>query len=84
MVLTASFNLDWPDLVHTFLSSSEAAGSASEQIFSFDCYLEGEGYDVDVYFQKLVMICLIPFIIVIISTIIWGIVAAVKRDVAVL
>ena len=42
-MLTASFDLDWPDFVLDWFSIHYSAGTVTEQVFSFDCFIENEG-----------------------------------------
>ena len=38
VVLTASFDLDWPSQVRALFSTAEPLSDVSSQIFSFDCF----------------------------------------------
>jgi hypothetical protein len=50
------------------------------QAFSFDCYLEESPMiDTDVYYQKVVLMGMLPIAIVLISALVWGIVCLIKR-----
>ena len=40
LLITASFNLDWPSRVQEFFSSTAPAAETSESIISFDCFLD--------------------------------------------
>ena len=42
IVLTASFDFSWPDLVMSFFKSNETVGEATNQIFSVDCFLNND------------------------------------------
>ncbi|CDW85402.1 UNKNOWN [Stylonychia lemnae] len=45
IVLTASFDFSWPQMVVNYFKTSETVGEASNQIFSIDCFLnEDKGY----------------------------------------
>ncbi|CDW82348.1 UNKNOWN [Stylonychia lemnae] len=46
IVLTASFDFSWPQIVMDYFKSSETVGEASNQIFSVDCFLNSDdGYE---------------------------------------
>jgi len=47
VMLTASFNLDWPEQVLELFSVQDQAGSVSDHIFSVDCFLERDDGDTD-------------------------------------
>ena len=34
-----TFKLNWPDMVHDFLSSQQSAGSVTGRVFTLDCFL---------------------------------------------
>jgi hypothetical protein len=40
IMLTASFNLNWPEMVQDFFDNAEPAAEATTQIFSFDCFMD--------------------------------------------
>ena len=80
--LTTQFNLEWPDYVLDFFEIQKNTATASEQIFSVDCYVEAESSGS--YFTKLVVIALLPLIVAIISGCFWGGVAYFKGKVSVL
>lgn len=69
VVLTASFNLDWPSLVLQFFYIQQQAGSMTDQLFSIDCYL-GEN-NLKPYFTKLIFIGILPLFLGLITCIFW-------------
>jgi hypothetical protein len=80
VLLVSSFNLNWPSLVESLLSTQESAGSATDQLFSFDCYLDGNSTGTDVFYQKLVIIGMLPVVIVILASCYWLPVAAYRSQ----
>jgi hypothetical protein len=64
IVLTASFQLNWPDFVEDLLEVQEAAGTAPQQVLSFECSLQDGDIDANVFFQKLVIFNCLPIIAV--------------------
>ncbi|CDW88760.1 UNKNOWN [Stylonychia lemnae] len=53
IVLTASFNFSWPQIVVNYFKTSETVGEASNQIFSIDCFLnEDKGFGLNDESQK--------------------------------
>lgn len=80
VLLVSSFNLNWPSLVKSLLSTQETAGSATEQLFSFDCYLDGNFTGTDVFYQKLVIVGVLPVVIVVLAVMYWGPVALCRQN----
>ena len=82
VLLTESFDLNWPSYILEMREAHETAGSAGDHIISFDCYFMGEGDDagIDVYFDKLILWAVLPAALILINFIIWGTVAAIKRN----
>ncbi|CAG9326024.1 unnamed protein product [Blepharisma stoltei] len=63
VILITTFNLEWPDTVLQLFSVQSSAGSVSDEVFSFDCFLDtGEGME-QVYFNKLIIMSVIPIAI---------------------
>lgn len=69
VVLTASFNLDWPQMVLQFFSVQKTAGSMTDQIFSVDCYLEGNG--TKPFFSKLIFMAVLPLLLMTVTMMFW-------------
>ena len=45
IVLTASFDFNWPQIVLDYFKANDTVGEASNQIFSVDCFLSNDkGY----------------------------------------
>jgi hypothetical protein len=84
VLLVSSFNLNWPSLVKSLLSSQETVGSATDQLFSFDCYLDGNFTGTDVFYQKLVIVGMLPVVVVLVAACFWLPVAVVRRSTQVL
>ncbi|CAG9326023.1 unnamed protein product [Blepharisma stoltei] len=63
VVLITTFNLSWPDTVLNIFSIQTNAGSVSDEIFSFDCFLNTGKDNKKVYFKKLMIMSLIPIMI---------------------
>ncbi len=40
LILSASFNFKWPKIVTDFFDSAKPVASVSEQVLSFDCFLD--------------------------------------------
>ena len=73
ILVTTQFNLSWPSYVIQLFSIQKSAATASDQIFSIDCYFNKENSNNihNVYFYKVIFAALLPFIISIISFIVW-------------
>jgi len=83
VMLTATFNLNWPSEVKTVLSTQESAGTATAQVFSFDCYMIGIS-DTNVIYQKLIMMFILPGLVVGVSVLFWGFLGAKRNDFSVM
>lgn len=84
IILTASFNLEWPQLVLELFKIQEATGTVTDQVFSFDCFLEKESsgnHNKDVYYNKLIIMSVVPIIIAFISFIFWIIIACYYKNI---
>ncbi|CDW74640.1 UNKNOWN [Stylonychia lemnae] len=87
IVLTASFDFKWPQIVLDYFKSSETIGEASNQIFSIDCFLNndqgyiseqekedqktGKALGVRIFYIKLALFGLLPVFLVLISSSFW-------------
>ncbi|CDW88933.1 UNKNOWN [Stylonychia lemnae] len=77
--LIQSFKFDFPDeLTNFFSGTGDVKDSTSTQILSLDCFLDNRINNNDqmnpqLFFQKLIIIAVIPFLIVFIVLIIWTI-----------
>ncbi|CAG9323995.1 unnamed protein product [Blepharisma stoltei] len=69
VVVTASFNLNWPQLVLQLFSIQNTAGSMTDQIFSVDCYLQGQKSKP--FFSKLIFMAVLPLILAIVTMMFW-------------
>ena len=79
--ISASFNLDWPNLVYNVLQGQKNIGLVTDQIVSIDCLLYGytdDNHAEDLYYTKLVTYALLPCMIIIACSIIWGIISCYK------
>jgi hypothetical protein len=83
VLLLSSFNLNWPSLVKSLLSSQETAGSATDQLFSFDCFLQSNK-DIAVFYQKVLIVGSLPIVILVLTTLFWGSVAIYRGSSSVL
>jgi hypothetical protein len=78
--LTASFNLSWPSFVTEFLSAQSKSGDVTEQVLSIDCFIQEQGEKPE--FIKLIVMAVIPFNVIIVSCLVWGVVALYRRSLA--
>lgn len=83
VMLTSTFNLNWPNEVESLLSAQESAGTATAQIFSFDCYMS-QLSTTNVIYQKLTLMFILPVFIVLASCLFWGILAVKRNDLSVI
>ncbi|CAG9320353.1 unnamed protein product [Blepharisma stoltei] len=69
VVITSSFNLNWPQLVLQLFAIQNSAGSMTDQIFSVDCFLQGP--KTKPFFSKLIFMALLPLFLALITMIFW-------------
>ena len=74
--LTSSFDFEWPDNVLEFFKTTEPVAQVSQQILSFDCFLDQRSESSDsnpirLFYQKMMMFALLPIILVICSILFW-------------
>ena len=67
ILLTSSFDFDWPDNVKEFYDSTKPVSQVSNQLISFDCFLDkrSEGNDsniIRIYWQKMIMYAVMPLV----------------------
>ena len=77
IVLTASFDFDWPNAVLELFDSTEPVATVSTHILSFDCFLDTRSDNNDsnmirLYYQKMIMYTLLPIILGVISSAFWS------------
>ena len=73
--LTTQFNLAWPKIVLDMFSVQKSTATATEQVFSVDCYMGSDEEDEEntgVYFQKIVIMSFLPAVMWVISAGVWG------------
>jgi hypothetical protein len=64
IMLTTQFNLEWPSDVQQLFDVQSTLASSAEKIYSFDCYLTGNGSTIqDIFYNQLVITALFPVII---------------------
>ena len=70
--LTTQFDLKWPWYVLQLFSVQQSVASASDQIFSLDCYFTSNGASFeDTYYNKLIITACLPLIIWAFSLVFW-------------
>ena len=78
ILLSASFDFDWPDNVNEFYDTTRPASQVSSQILSFDCFIDqrSESSDSsessDLYFKKMIMYAFLPLGIMLASLTFWS------------
>ncbi|CDW74791.1 UNKNOWN [Stylonychia lemnae] len=95
ILLTASFNFDWPEEVMKVFDTQKPVASVSTQVISFDCFLDTRtsernvttiDYEVPpvegirVFFMKLVMLGIMPFLLLIVTIAFWLIYRFIKKS----
>ena len=83
IILTASFNFDWPQSVVEIFETSEPVAQVATHILSFDCFLDQRSEDSDtssdsesnlirLYYQKMIMYTVMPMVIALCSFSFWN------------
>eukprot|EP00347_Sterkiella_histriomuscorum_P009503 403340963 len=83
ILLTASFNFDWPQMVLDFFSAVKPVAQVSQQIFSFDCFIDGRSQDQKqssksdegsfrIFYQKLIMMAVFPVLLMLCCQVFWA------------
>ncbi|CDW75877.1 UNKNOWN [Stylonychia lemnae] len=85
ILMTASFDFQWSQQIVSFFTTTKQVATQSTQIFSFDCFLdtggESKGSQMSrIFFQKLVIIALLPFLLAIICSLIWNIYKKIMKN----
>ena len=80
LFLTTQFNLQWPSYVSSLFSAQSSIATASDQIFSTDCYFlsNGDTFE-DIYYNKLVLTSLLPIIMWVVSFAVWVVICITKN-----
>ena len=73
VMLTASFQLQWPNYAKELFKVQQSAGSATEQVFSVDCFLDNSQEDTQARTvrTKLIMLALLPALLLAVSVVVW-------------
>jgi predicted outer membrane repeat protein len=70
--LTAQFNLSWPSYVITLFGIQKSAATATDSLFSVDCYFsDGSLSNSDMYYFKMIFYSALPLVIFVISILVW-------------
>jgi len=76
LILTASFDFQWPNAVKEMFKSAAPVAEASTQFISFDCFIDSRESNDDtdtlrLFYSKLVMLAILPFLIVAFAFLTW-------------
>lgn len=71
--MIAALNLNWPDYVQTFLNVFKYPGTSIEFVLSTECFINetDENYTENSYYYRLAAVISLPFVIYLISAIVW-------------
>ncbi|CDW72107.1 UNKNOWN [Stylonychia lemnae] len=86
IILCSAFNFDWPRLLIDFFTEIKPVAQVSTQILSFDCFIDKRQSDDDndqleifrIFYQKLVMLALLPILLAFCSWLFWVIYHKIK------
>jgi hypothetical protein len=86
LVIIYSFDLQWPTEFIDILSNSETVAQAPQQFMSFDCFIDNRGKDnpdgnsLKLYYWRVIIASIIPFLIVASNYIVWNIIFLFYRN----
>ncbi|CDW80304.1 UNKNOWN [Stylonychia lemnae] len=88
IMVTASMDFQWSQQIIDFFSQTKKVATFSTQIFSIDCFLdERTSDDINetqkgsrIFFQKMILVALLPFILSIGCYIIWYLIGYFKKE----
>ena len=85
IILTASFDFDWPNKVLDIFETAEPAAEVSSQILSVDCFLDSRSEDNDsnpirLFYQKMIIYALLPILLFLGSITFWYIYYSIYKD----
>ncbi|OMJ68192.1 hypothetical protein SteCoe_34433 [Stentor coeruleus] len=79
--LTTQFELEWPWFVLKLFSAQTTVATASDKIFSLDCYFSGSNVDFEsTYYSKLIITAVTPLIIWAIGFLVWVLICLSKKS----
>lgn len=82
ILLTASFDLSWPQVISDFFRSTEPVANVSDRIISVDCFMDASGNSLTHLdfnqlarpYMYLLIYLFMPLVIVLVSLAVWGII----------
>lgn len=85
ILLTSSFEFDWPGNVEDFYDTTKPASQVSTQFLSFDCFLDNRESDeesnvIRLYWQKMLMFAALPLIFALSCYLFWSIYFCNKKN----
>eukprot|EP00347_Sterkiella_histriomuscorum_P019434 403341642 len=91
IMMTATFDINWTDEIKGFFSETKQVATVSSQVFSIDCFLDnryedpnkqsGDDQSIRIFFVKLIMIAILPFLLLIGCFTIWSVIKLVKNNI---
>jgi hypothetical protein len=81
-ILSAISNIDysWPAVIKDFQDKQQTVTSASNNVFSFDCFIMvNNGKTLPVFFQKLIMFGLLPILLFVLCFLFWAAVGLAQK-----
>ncbi|OMJ90424.1 hypothetical protein SteCoe_7231 [Stentor coeruleus] len=78
--LTIQFDLKWPSYAVSFFGVQKTAATATESIFSVDCYIstKNTGNPENSYYYKILLLAVAPLIIIAVSILVWFGISTIK------
>ncbi|CDW74982.1 UNKNOWN [Stylonychia lemnae] len=94
LLMTGTFDFQWSSNILGFFSQTNKVATAYTQIFSFDCFLKERiitnnstgiyqtyQQDLRIFYQKLILIAILPFVLTISCYLIWKIIQRIRKDI---
>lgn len=73
LVLSNNPSFNWGSILRIFFDIQTKVGNPSYQIFSFECLLALNSQKMDLIYLKLILICLLPFLLIFLLLLIFAI-----------
>ncbi|CDW71166.1 UNKNOWN [Stylonychia lemnae] len=83
LIITASFNFQWPDQLYAFFNSVKPVSEATTQFLSVDCFIDTRKSNNDTssvrsFYSKTIILSIAPFIAVIICIAVWNLIYCIQ------
>jgi hypothetical protein len=73
VMMTANFDLNWPSYLRSVIKTQQIIGNVSEQVFSIDCFFQGDGEEDqgNAVRMKIVILSFVPLLMWLLGAVWW-------------